>query len=70
MRRSVYRGDKSALMAKCMKAKILLERAGWKYNGCIMHSDNDTNYGTIYVKDGATFYLNHQTVDALPDGVA
>ncbi len=43
------------------EAKRKLIADGWVYIMGIMTDGNTKNYGSLFDKDGQTFYLNHET---------
>lgn len=65
MKRTKFTGSRADLEAKCDAASKFLRETGWEYRGAIIHADDDLNYGTMWVKDGGTIYLNFQTVDLI-----
>ena len=49
------------------QANATLCKRGWVKVCSVMHSDNKgTEYGSHYMKDGASFWLNKDTFQALP----
>lgn len=46
-----------------MKQELL--KNGWTYSHTIMHADKDCAYGSCFIKDKTTVYLNKETVDNL-----
>ena len=60
--------EMKALTYKIRDAKIVLADNGWELSHSVMHDGGPTgNFGMCYLKDGAVFYLNFQTVDKLPN---
>lgn len=56
------------LTFKIRDAKIALENRGWVQSHSVMHDGGATgNFGMCYRKDGASFYLNFQTLNNLLD---
>ncbi len=43
------------------EAKRKLIADGWIYIMGVMTDGNTKNYGSLFDKDGQTFYLNHET---------
>lgn len=54
-----------ALKAKLQQAKLQLSANGWTHTHTVMNG-GEGNYGSCYIKNGAKFYLNKDTVDNLP----
>jgi len=57
----------TALRRALTAAKLQLINAGWTYAFSVMHDGGSSGeYGACYIKNGAKFYLNKDTVDNLP----
>lgn len=59
--------EMKALTYKMRDAKIQLTNCGWVQSHSVMHDGGASgDFGVCFIKDGARFYLNFQTVDQLP----
>lgn len=57
-------GTKTDMIAKLEKAKKLLLADGWIKSHTVCHDGGATgNFGTCYIKDGKSIYLNIKTVN-------